>query len=125
MRLLLDTCTAIWIGIRPERVSERARLLLEDIDHDLYLSVLSYWEIELKHFSGGFDHSSLFLDEICHELFVDRLTIEPTAIRHSTELPRIHSDPFDRLLIAQAITEDMILVTPDEEISRYPVATIW
>lgn len=125
MQLLLDTCAAIWSGLEPDQLSERARLLLEDPKQDLFLSVASHWEIELKYFSGRFEYSSLFLDDLCEELFIEPLAIEPEAIRASTDLPRIHADPFDRLIVAQAVTHNMAIVTPDEDIGRYPVPTVW
>ena len=121
MRLLLDTCVLVWIALEPERISARQRPLFEDPDHDLAFSVAALWEIAMKEGTKR----SLNLDP---RIFRQRLLsnrYEELAItaEHTlalTRLPRIHGDPFDRILLAQAQVEDRLLATGDGRLLAYP-----
>jgi len=127
MRLLLDTQCWLWMLLAPERFSPRARRIVEDTSHTLYLSSASAWEIAIKHALG-----KLTLPEPPATYVPSRvasLGIQPLSIDHAhalavATLPPHHRDPFDRLLIAQAQLEDLPILTADPAIGLYDVATI-
>jgi PIN domain nuclease of toxin-antitoxin system len=126
VRLLLDTHIFLWLQAQPERLGDRLALL-EDASNDLFVSAASTWEIAIKYASGR-----LALPEPPDRFVLTRIReigAEPLAIEHAhalavSRLPNLHSDPFDRMLIAQAGALDATLVTADERIVRYPVRTV-
>ena len=122
---LLDTSTLLWALSEPERLSPKARRLVAAGEN--VVSVASYWEVVIKTQKG-----SLFIRDLATwwrratELTSARiLHIRPSHITALAALPMLHKDPFDRILIAQARTEDLGIVTSDEPIGEYPVQTIW
>ena len=131
MRLLLDTCTLIWCLAREEALTDRARRVIEDAQTEAFVSVVSLWEILVKHAQGKLRIASGTLG--AHEFMMDQMALAgfselPLAasdVRHVCHLPPVHRDPFDRLLICQAIENGLTLVTPDANIRRYPVKTLW
>jgi PIN domain nuclease of toxin-antitoxin system len=131
VRLLLDTCAFLWFAERPENLSAAARSVLRNPDARLYLSAASIWEILVKFMAGK--HMSLHVPQEPERYFVElrqRLGLEPLAVTEETaaqlpKLPPVHRDPFDRLLICQAIEHGLTLVTPDKNIRRYPIRTLW
>lgn len=93
----------------------------------MYVSVASLWEIAIKQSLGKLD-IGLTVQELaqkCEEVGISLLSIEARHLDKIKELPQIHSDPFDRLIIAQAVTEGMELVTKDEKIAQYNLKIIW
>ncbi|MGI8602230.1 MAG: type II toxin-antitoxin system VapC family toxin [Verrucomicrobiales bacterium] len=128
MNVLLDTCTFLWLALQPNRLSEAARAAINDTGNLLFLSHVSVWEVALKH-SGG----KLVLPATPRLWFPPRLSffqvqllaIEMEAFLLSVELPRVHADPFDRLLGAQAISRGFSIVTPDPLFSLLGAASIW
>ncbi len=129
MRILLDTHAFLWwASQRGARLSERARDLLSDGSTDAALSMASVWEIAIKVGGGKMilpDTVEHYIpDRLRHDGF-ELLTIDlPHAFRAGT-LPRIHGDPFDRMLVAQAQVEGIPILTADPMIARYDVETIW
>lgn len=128
MNLLLDTSAFLWMALSPEYLSERARKLLSESNHQLFLSPLSFAEISIK-----YNKKKLHL-ALPPELFVPRfkeahdiksLPFEDKSAEQITKLPLLHHDPFDRMLIAQAIAHGMPIVTNDPFITRYPVRVEW
>ena len=127
-RLLLDTHTFLWwVNDAPE-LSEAARLAISNADNDCFLSVASCWEMAIKSSLGKLSLSkpvdNFVLDQITENGFL-MLNIE---LRHAAKvesLPFHHRDPFDRLLIGQAISDKLILVTADRMFSHYGVQLIW
>lgn len=128
MRILLDTCTFLWLLLDAPQLSEEARRLFRDPDSDVLLSSVSMWEIAVKHSLGR-----LPLPE-SPERYVPRqrvahgiasLPLDEAAALHVARLPDIHADPFDRMLICQSIVHGLVLLTPDREIARYPVPIAW
>ena len=125
MTTLLDTCAVLWAARQPERLSARVRALLLDPHAELTVSVVSAWEIALKPELGIGDVARWFR-EAARQLQARILPVRLDHIAALERLPVRHRDPFDRLLIAQAIAGELALVTSDEEISKYPeVVWIW
>ncbi len=122
MRLLLDTHVLIWAASAPERLSARARGAIVDAD-ERCVSVVSAWEYEAKR-AGHPGRTAKPFDQLMVGDFLP-LDFAFAAFRHAASLPPIHADPFDRMLIAQAIEHDLTIITADKNIRRYPVATLW
>lgn len=128
MRLLLDTHAFIWWAIQKERLSPTAIGLCEDRNNDLYLSMVSLWEMQLKTQLGKLQFK-LSLNELIEAQQringLQLLSIEPQHIYALGQLPFHHKDPFDRLLVAQAITESLPLISADPTLSAYPAQILW
>ena len=128
MKLLLDTVTFLDAAFASKDISKRAKDLLLHPDSELYVSVVSCWEIAIKYSIGRLalpQTPDQFVPTHRTKLGAEMLPIDEESAFHVTRLPEIHKDPFDRILICQAIIHGMILLTPDERISRYPVRTAW
>ena len=124
MKLLLDTHIFIWWADHPEKLSNTALSALEDEANDLILSVASVWEIQIKIQLGRLKLSLPLKELIKNQQETNDLTVSPVALAHVLALdalPFHHKDPFDRLLIAQSIEEDLTLVTADSQFSAYSV----
>jgi PIN domain nuclease of toxin-antitoxin system len=128
MRILLDTCTFLWIITGAPELSTRARELFSNPENDVYLSAVSTWEISIKHALGRLplpEPLEQFIPEQRRQHRVDALALEEEATLHLPRLPEIHTDPFDRMLICQAMVHGLVLLTPDEVIRQYPGRWIW
>lgn len=128
MRLLLDTCTFLFCLEGGAALSDAARTALADPDNDVLLSAVSAWEIGVKHALGRLplpEPPERYLPAQRKARGVDPLALGEEAALYLHRLPPIHRDPFDRMLICQAIVEGLTLVTPDPDILRYPVRTLW
>ncbi|MEI2737034.1 MAG: type II toxin-antitoxin system VapC family toxin [Rhodoblastus sp.] len=128
MRLLLDTHIAIWSLTDPDMLSSRVRALLSDPDNDVYISAASIWEIAIKHALGKRAGAPPFGAQeaigVFSEVGYDFLAVSPDHAAAVETLPMHHADPFDRLLVAQALIEPMRLVTADPMVARYSDTTI-
>lgn len=127
MRILLDTQSWLWMASSPERLSERARALVETNDNELYLSVASAWEMAIKHALGKLrlpEPPARYVPSRLDTLRVEALPIELIHALQVAALPRHHRDPFDRLLIAQAQLEGLRILTSDAAFASYDVETI-
>jgi PIN domain nuclease of toxin-antitoxin system len=127
-RLLLDTNVLIWTLLGSKRVSPRAKRAMFRLGNSLVVSVVSVWEIVIKHQSGKlrFQESlSQILDQILYRSPWTTLPVMPEHSLALAGLPTLHTDPFDRLLIAQAEHEHLTIVTADEQIAKYKVRTLW
>lgn len=128
MRCLLDTCTFLWIIAGSRELSPTAANLFVDPTHEMLLSVVSVWEISVKHSLGKLALPTP-LDRFIstqRELHgISALPLDERAVFHLHKLPSLHRDPFDRMLICQAIEHDCVLLTPDPLIVEYPVRTQW
>ncbi len=126
MRLLLDTHIALWAIVDDQRLSARARELLEDLDNQAFVSAASIWEISIKHvrrtsampISGA--EALLRFRQAGYEL----LEISPQHAAAVGGLPPLHGDPFDRMLVAQALFEPMRLLTADVQLAAYDPSII-
>lgn len=128
MKLLVDTCAFVWWAAEPEKLSPAARAALRSADSEPALSVVSAWEIAVK--SGL---RKLELDRPAHlwvrtareRLEIESLPLDEEAALTIGRLPPLHRDPFDRMLICQAMAGGWTIVTPDPAIEAYPVRTLW
>ena len=119
MTFLLDTHIFLWAAYRPERLNGDVRSLLEDTSQQLFVSAITVAELMIKKSIG-----KLRMDDTPDDLR-EQLQLLPLDLtwRHSARLasiPTLHRDPFDRLLICQAVADDMTLVTDDDAILAYP-----
>ena len=122
MKLLLDTHVLLWAASGSSRLSAKARNLIEDVENDLIFSAASIWEVVIKHMLGRPDFRADPADLRSRSLangYVELSVASGHALAVAA-LPPIHKDPFDRLLVAQAMVEGATLVTVDETVSRYP-----
>jgi PIN domain nuclease of toxin-antitoxin system len=128
VRYLLDTGVWLWSLFESERISPRGRAVLADLSHEVFLSAVTSWEVAIKSGTG-----KLKLPEPPGTYVPRRMAdqgIRPLPVSHQHALavfglPDHHHDPFDRLLIAQANLEDLILITADHMIKKYPVQLLW
>ena len=123
MRLLLDSHAFLWFLIKSARLSERADIAITEAQ-EVWLSHVSIWEMTIKRALGRLEleDEPAAMAERCG---MRLLPIELRHIRLVADLPRLHGDPFDRLLVAQAQAEGMMLVTADMAVQRHPVAWLW
>jgi PIN domain nuclease of toxin-antitoxin system len=127
MKLLLDTHVFLWWINNDRRLGQNTRAILKNPKSDVVFSVASAWEIAIKarlgHFRTPLDLASFLADQIARNGF----RILPVELAHAVRVRHLddhHRDPFDRLLVAQADTEDLILATSDPSIRRYPVTVL-
>ena len=126
-RYLLDTHTAIWFFNGSKRLSEKAEFIIRNLANPVYLSITSAWEVAIKLSIGKLDIAGKTADFIqdAESNGIIILPIEPSHLTVFETLPFIHRDPFDRLLIASALAEEMTLITDDNNIARYNVPQVW
>ncbi len=114
--------------MEPERISEKAREVFADLSQDVFLSAASSWEVALKSAAGKLSLPEAPASYVPRRMADQGLRPLPVSHRHALAvfaLPPHHRDPFDRLLIAQANLEEMILITADRVFQRYPVQLLW
>lgn len=126
MQLLLDTAVVIYAVEFPEKLSKRAATALRNLDNALELSAVSVTEIAIKAAAGKLEFSSATLRKAIEDLGIRVL---PFTVDHAFRmfgLPRHHNDPFDRQIIAQALSEGIPVVTPDDQFKKYEgITVIW
>lgn len=128
MNLLLDTATFLWYVSADRQLPSRTRDLISAAENDVWLSVVSIWEIVVK---AQIDRLRLpgpawaYVSAQRQRHAIASLSLDEDAIANLAKLPAFHRDPFDRMLICQALHGDLILVSSDETIQRYPVKTVW
>ena len=119
MRFLLDSHVFLWLD-DPQQMTAKAQAVLADHENKLFLSVASIWELTLKRAAGKLHFTGPFA--AVAETY--QISLVPVRAEHAAKteaLPRFHKDPFDHMLVAQALVEDLVLVTRDEVLARYPV----
>ena len=128
MRLLLDTEIWLWSLTAPERMSDDARLAVEDSANDLFLSAASAWEISIKASIGKLplpDVPARYIPSRMAQTGVFGLAVEHAHACRVYDLPAHHRDLFDRLLVAQAQVENMTMVSADLQLRSYAVNLLW
>ena len=127
MKYVLDTHAALWLLEGNEKLSQTARNIIYNDENEIYVSIISAWEIAVKVslsklvFAGG---SEVFLSAV-KENNIELLGIKDDYIKIVEKLPYIHRDPFDRLIISTVLSEDMTIITIDENIRKYNVLWTW
>jgi PIN domain nuclease of toxin-antitoxin system len=120
---LLDTNVLIWLSSEVSRLPATVLDILEATESVLYVSTVSFWELAIKQGLGKIDGAIRF-DGMVERHGIRELTIHSGYTEALRELPMLHGDPFDRMLVAQAITEGMVLVTADRRLAGYSVAVL-
>jgi PIN domain nuclease of toxin-antitoxin system len=130
MKLLLDTHTFLWLVVGSPNLSAVARVALADPTNELFLSVASVWELAIKTSSPKpqlklTDPLNVYIGKWTAIYQLELLPIQSPHALHVVGLPNHHRDPFDRILIAQALVEGMTLVSGDGTFAAYPVTILW
>jgi len=127
VKLLLDTHAFLWFVAGDERLGRKARRVIEDDEAELYLSTASVWEMAIKSSLGRLRLPAPLTDYLTEKV-ADRFRILPVEWPHAAAveaLPFHHRDPFDRLLVAQALIEDLTVVTGDAAFRAYGATVLW
>ncbi len=128
MRVLLDTCAFLWFAADSPRLSPIARALILDSVNQAYLSAVSVWEIARKFAQGGISlpsHPSTLIPAVRENSGLASLSLTEADALAAEKLQMFHKDPFDRMLIAQALMRGLVILTPDRAFEPYPVRVIW
>lgn len=128
MKCLLDTCTFLWIIAGAKELSPKAKEIFANPANEVLLSAVSVSELSVKHALGKLPLPSTierFVIEQRERHGIAALPLDERAVLHLHKLPALHRDPFDRMLICQAIEHDCLLLTPDPLIAQYPVRVLW
>jgi len=128
MKVLVDTHTFIWALLHDHRLTVKAKQVLRSDEYELVFSLVSLWEIAIKIKNGKLNTIGSSVGYIRDEMDAYGMEFLPIRYEHVLQLevlPAHHGDPFDRLLIAQAITESLPILTHDKKLSLYPVKLIW
>lgn len=128
MRVLVDAHAIVWATLDDGRLPPAVRSLIADGRTRAVVSVATTWELMVKALAGRLhlpEPPDVFFRGLIEDFDYEVLPIEQRHVDALPELPAIHGDPFDRMLVAQAIVEDLDIVTGDQAITAYPVRTIW
>lgn len=127
MKLLLDTHIFLWYVSKDKRLPVALRDAIRNLENQVFLSVVSLWEAIVKYQLGKLPlpkPPETYLPQQRKKHQIASLDLDEACVSHLTNLPRIHRDPFDRILICQALEHDLILVSVDKQISQYPVQVL-
>lgn len=127
MPYLLDTHAVLWFMVEAPELPSGTQKLIEDAD-DIYVSIASFWEMVIKNSKGKFPlpYPISEIMKLCtDDLGFIMLNVRDIHLEALRILPWIHKDPFDRLIVSQAISEDMTLISADERVAEYPVRRVW
>lgn len=128
MNLLLDTCSFLWGCLEPENLSEVASEAIAVPENRIFLHQMSVLEIQIKYRIGKLNllmTPEEFIPQAMESLDIEQHGLENKVIYLLNNLPPIHRDPFDRILVAHAICHGLTILTPDPHIHRYPVNCLW
>jgi PIN domain nuclease of toxin-antitoxin system len=123
LKLLLDTHTMIWVFSAPHLLSAQAREVIAAGENEVFVSVISPWEVAIKRSKRNLPAP----DDLAGAVDAHRFQLLPVLLRHTEAIDSLsnhHGDPFDRMLVAQAIVDGLTLITSDRTLRRYPVATL-
>ena len=123
MRYLLDTPIILWWLTEPTKIGVKARHIIQDKSNALFISSASFWEMAIKKSIGRLSLPYNLLEAVTIQNF-KILSISPEESLGVADLPLLHTDPFDRLLIMQAKLNDLVIITRDSAIGEYPVVTV-
>ncbi|HBH27524.1 MAG: type II toxin-antitoxin system VapC family toxin [Desulfofustis sp. PB-SRB1] len=128
MDVLLDTCTFLWVIFDAPELSDTARRLFQKPENKVFLSAASSWELTIKQSLGRLslpESAGAFVTSQREKHNIETLAITEAATFHLATLPLYHKDPFDRIIVCQAIEHSLVILTPDHLISHYPVRVLW
>lgn len=128
MKLLLDTCTFLWLVGDAAELSRQAREAFREPSNEIYLSSVAAWEIAVKYALGRLPLPAppeRFVPAQRDAHGIAGLPLDEESVLQVHRLPGFHRDPFDRMLVCQAIVHGLTIVTPDPLVAQYPVRTIW
>ena len=128
MKLLLDTCTFLWLTRGSEELSRHAIEAFVDPKNEVYLSSVSAWEINVKYRLGTLSlplSPDKFIPKERKRHMITRLDLSEQDTFHLLKLPTAHKDPFDRMLVCQAIEHSLTILTPDPLVTQYPIRSLW
>lgn len=128
MKLLIDTHTFLWFVLGDGQLSAGARTVIEDLNNEKLLSPASYWEIAIKIKLGKYTLSKPYEEFMRKGIDENGFVVLPIETKHTailTTLPFHHRDPFDRLIIAQAMVETAPIVSGDAAFDAYPITRLW
>ena len=124
----MDTHAFLWFVLDDKRISTKAKSIIEDSKNEIYFSAASAWEMAIKtklsrlKFKG--ELGSFIIEQLSTNSFVP-LSITISHSLYTEQLPQIHKDPFDRIIIAQSKLEDLPLISTDKKIRKYPTTVVW
>ena len=126
MSYIMDTHTLLWSMYRVEQLSDKVKDIIENAD-TLFVSKVSLWEIAIKQSLGKLEFTQSVVDiaNECIRQDIQLLDIKAEHCEIIKTLPMLHGDPFDRMIIAQAIEKNLSIITKDEKIPGYPVSCVW
>ena len=128
MKLLLDTCAFLWLITDASELSRKARDLVREPTNEVYLSSVAVWEIAVKSALGRLPLPAppeRFVPFQRQAHRIAPLPLDEESVLQAHRLPHLHRDPFDRMLICQAITHGLAILTPDPLVTQYPVRSVW
>ena len=128
MKLLLDTCSFLWFLADAPELSAKARAAILDPANSVYLSAVSAWEIGRKYAKGDLQlpgRPESLIPQVRTDSGILSLPLSEEEAISAEKLPLLHKDPFDRMIIAQALVQGMVVVTPDRAFEPYPVRLLW
>jgi PIN domain nuclease of toxin-antitoxin system len=124
MKILLDTHIFLWFISRDQRLTIDMQEIIQDLDNEIYLSVVSTWEAIVKYQLSKLplpESPEIYFPKHCDRHQILNLDLDQASVTQLAKLPSLHRDPFDRMLICQAIQNDMAIATVDEAVRAYPV----
>lgn len=124
MKVLLDTCEFLWLITGDTRLSAKVATVVSDPQNEVFLSVVSFWEISLKYSLGKLPLPEAPVEYVTlqrEKHLISALTLDEASVAHLSKLPMLHRDPFDRMLICQAKEHGLVIATADETIRQYSV----
>jgi PIN domain nuclease of toxin-antitoxin system len=130
VRYLLDTHVLAWAVGEPSKLSKVARKILENPKHERFVSAASVWEMSIKFSKGKWPEVESFMDDQQFQddlagLHAEELLVCSKHTRLAGQFPQVHQDPFDRLLVAQAILEGVSIISKDAALDAFPITRIW
>ena len=128
MKLLLDTCTFLWLTKGREELSPKAVEAFTDPRNEVYLSSVSAWEINVKYHLGKLSlplSPDKFVPKERKRHMITPLDLSEQDTFHLLKLPASHKDPFDRMLVCQAIEHSLTILTADPFVTQYPIRSLW
>lgn len=128
MKVLLDTHTLLWASLDPDRLSQVVRIIVEDEADEIFVSAASAWEIATKVRLGKLPEAEIFEREFLNDMDAAGyilLPIEASVALRAGRLVGKHGDPFDRMIAAQALADDMILLSNDARLDVFGVRRLW